>query len=130
MARAISPIGEFEYVLMAERELPEDQQTVFKCRTLSGIERLKARAAIGRGASLSGDVGDKWEPDFEGWLLVAAEALPRGLIGWERFLDVKGKPIEWPGTLQAVGMINPSDAGEIGQEIWVRSNIDADQKKA
>jgi len=76
MATAVDPDHVSDYILEADRELPKEEQTVWKIKNLSSREAIGATA----GSTL------------ETHRLAVLVALK----GWENFLDKDGKVIIYP----------------------------------
>jgi len=70
----------FKYVLIADRELPPEQQTVFKIRPMLMSEKLAYVKKFG-------------EEAHEVTIEECVELLNRYLMGWENFKNSKGEDI-------------------------------------
>jgi hypothetical protein len=106
MAVARSSRETFEYVLLEDRGLPADRQTVFSLRRLPtrvllALENLTSVATNGRSADVR--LGDRF-----------VVLLRAGVAGWRNFADADGKPIEFrsvagPRLVYGIEIENPAD---------------------
>lgn len=106
MATAVDPSAVYTYVLKEDRELPREEQTKFKLRSLSAGEQAKVK-----------DSTAGWENETGRMQMnsgtVELMALRFGLVGWEGFRDASGNEVEFDGTkrkVNGVSIMQPSDA--------------------
>lgn len=120
MAIAINPTQTFDYVLRADRELPAEEQTVWKLRGLSHRERAQVEdnlATQGGDGQLSFRIGSQ-----------RLEILKAGLLGFENFLDAEGRPVPFDRQGAAVhdrtlDRIAEADATELANAITARNSL-------
>ena len=132
MAIALSPSATFDYVLQQDQQLPSDQQTVFKLRTLDGIERHEL---FGVGVPL--DLGRRVTRRHY-------ELLRAGLVGWQNLRGPDGKPVEFMPELQqllvlgrtrapvsdeCLAVLEPGWLEELATEIFERSGLTPGDRK-
>lgn len=84
MVIALNPDSEVRYVLTADRELPEEQQTVFRLRHLTVRQRAELYKVLAVAER------DKDERKFVDAIVDAAHA---ALAGWENLCDADGKNV-------------------------------------
>ena len=127
---------EREYILKAERELPEDEQTVWLLRSLD----LDVSAQIqDRLVQLVGSLAGDEEPRtlvFSGTQEVTI--LLNGLIGWRNFCEEGGAPIPFPdlgrfnrnrdALKEWLARIPPEARSELAQEIVGRSRLGQEER--
>lgn len=94
MPIAITPNSTFEYVLKVDRDLPEEERTLFRLRALSAAEQAKVEDQT---ASLSRE--DEIRVRSGSTIL---EALRLGLVGWEGFRDENGNEVPFRSTKRKV----------------------------
>ncbi len=88
MVIAVTPDERHTFVLPAERELPEGQQTKFFLRTLTTRERLALdRSRIDSSGDRFIDFGDR-----------CLETLRAGLTGWDNLVDANGAAVPYEQT--------------------------------
>ena len=88
MAKAAT-IGEFDYVLKADRDAPEEERTVFRLRTLSyeETESVTQAARLGEDGINLGSM-----------MMSARRALNFGLLGWENFRTPEGEEVQFSAS--------------------------------
>ena len=91
MPIALDPRATFDYVLKEDRELPEEQQTVFELRPLTVSE--EARVADSMIASVPGQ--DEMSIKSGSYQL---QILRCGLRGWRNFKNAKGADVAFDVT--------------------------------
>jgi len=86
MVRAVDPRSTWDYVLLAERELPPEERTTFRLRPLTAREQAQVE-----------DTALTTGPDGRVYSLNtgthALTILRLGLVGWEGFADEDGRPV-------------------------------------
>lgn len=82
---AVDPNKEFEYVLQCDRQLPTEQQTIFKLKVLSAKELADIEDKSAR-ADLSGNL------EFRSGSQTL-RILNVGLKGWINFIGTDGNPV-------------------------------------
>lgn len=120
MAVAINPREQLEYVLLADRELGNELQTVFLLRPLTNIQRK-----LVEDQSLTMDAHGAVKPRVGS---VKIEALRAALAGWRNFHDAAGVAVPFeteqkklsilgsmvdPPTVGTINRLNPRDLEEI-----------------
>lgn len=91
--RGIDPNTPFDFIVEEERGLSTEEQTIFKLKNLTVRESEKiknslfSKHGIGKNATEQLLIGSQ-----------ERQSLELGLIGWENFLDKKGKPILFSST--------------------------------
>lgn len=119
MPVARSTTETFDYVTLADRELPKDQQTTFHLRRMSTSMMMRMR-----------DLRDGTEAQIGRWLVIALRA---GIAGWTNFVTPAGDQVPFtkdakPVTLFGITLANSAseasvdaltteDAQEIGAAI-------------
>jgi hypothetical protein len=108
IARSVNEV--FNYVCKAERELPQDQRTVFHLRPLSAfvgmaLENLNEASSDGSRVQLR--IGDQKKV-----------ALLAGLAGWDNLRNAQGEVVEFrskKGTFSICGIsvANPADQATV-----------------
>ncbi len=113
MAVARSSRETFDYVLLEDRALPVERQSVFLLRRLStrlmlALENLTSVATNGRSADPR--LGDRY-----------VVLLRAGIAGWRNFCDVDGKPIEFKAHAGArmVAGIEVENPAEVACLEWL-----------
>lgn len=86
MAIAIDPREKFEYILEADRDKPEDEQTVWELRALTFAQRNALE-------DMPTFTGEKEVAPKMGKM--TRETLRAGLAGWRNFKDARGRIIEF-----------------------------------
>lgn len=86
MAIALDPARTWDYVLRADRELQEEERTVWKMRTLSQRASMKMVDRL--------IVSDDGSASMGGMGTQSLDIVLDGLVGWTNFPDSAGEPIE------------------------------------
>jgi hypothetical protein len=86
MVKALTPKSEFEYVLRCDRELPEEDQTVFILRPLTVSEQAEVADVMFGGTAGSEDLIVRSGS-------VQIKTLRKGLVGWKNFLREDGSEV-------------------------------------
>lgn len=136
MVIAIDPKEEFDYVLKADRELPEEQQTVFKLRPLSHTQRTKLQ-----------DMEYRWERGTDVISMpqgsMSHQILQCGLAGWTNLRDAEGNEIEFrtgkvvnvlgknvsPVADACLDRLHPADLQELAQAIGEVQRVTVEEGK-
>lgn len=100
MPIALTPRSKFDYVLVSDRELPQERRTVFHLRAMTHTER----------ARLVDEYVRSHRP-----ATLNLEAVRFGLVGWSNFRDAQGVDVAFttePEPLRVLGqeMRPPTDA--------------------
>lgn len=120
---AITKRETYAVVLKDDEAVPEPERMTFRCRTLTGGERLAVLRLLAPAAD--GKAGT-----FIATLDACRAACEYALVGWERVADQDGKSTPWPGSgARAVDLCPPSALLEIGQEIIRRSELGGAEAK-
>ena len=117
MAIAIDPREVFEYVLEADRELPEDEQTVWLLKPMSYKEEraLKRRLSSGKAVDLVDATEDILRDNLRGWKVGTF----RKADGTEIAPDV----VDGKATEETLGMIDHSWRTELANAITSRGRL-------
>jgi len=123
MAIAVDPHRSVRYVLKEDRELPEDQQTVFLLRALSAREL----AQVEDGMSVVTPGGDVRIATGSQSL----RTLDLGLTGWENFLTPDGKLVPFDGNAKASNWdyLRPSWRRELSNAILDQTRLTEAERK-
>lgn len=126
MAIAVDPERTFDYVLQEERDLPIEQQTVWKIKVLTARELAEIEDNTSR-------------IDKEGVLQVrhgsvVLNTLRKGLRGWENFQDAQGNPVPFRDNNGVprednFDRMRPAWRREICNAITEQNRLTADQVK-
>lgn len=98
MVIALDPLQENDYICKADRDLPEEDQTVWKIKPLSAKEKMVLEDKYML-ASASAKEGDQVETSFDIKIHRRNyDALNIGLVGWENLNDSEGNPVKFQKT--------------------------------
>ncbi|MGB0685828.1 MAG: hypothetical protein ACPGQD_06575 [Planctomycetota bacterium] len=138
MARAVTPQDRYRYVLKADRELPEEEQTVWWFRALTAKETAKLEDLLGYNRST-----DEVRLNLGTTL---ANTLKAGLVDCENLLDEEGAVVEFERsektlnllgenlkglvTDRFLGRIHPEDRKELADAIHSGAYLRKEAKKA
>lgn len=89
VARKMTP---FDYVLLADREKPADEQTTWNMRPLTWAEMEEIEAATQFVVPRDGDGDIRYSPQQ---MKLARRVLSRGLTGWTNLRDEEGNQVEF-----------------------------------
>jgi hypothetical protein len=128
MPIALDPKSTFPYVLQCDRDLPEDEQTVFELRGLTVAEE----AAVSDSMILAHGGTD--ELSFRAGTHQLT-ILRHGLRGWQRFNGANGEPVEFELTKGhprnvtdgCLDRLDPKHRQELSNAIMERGNITAEE---
>lgn len=116
MAKALNPFAPFEYVTLADRELPEPERTKFRLRGLNGSEFGHiAPELLLDDSTLAGCTGKGLDM-----------ALRYGLLGWENFENDKGAVAFHPHNF---ALIEHSVRAELAMQVIAASYVHKAEKK-
>lgn len=87
MALALS-INKTEYILKSDKDLDKKEQTLFFIKPLTARQFATVQDAM----KISGD-DKRFSIDNIGTYTL--DILQMGLVGWDNFLDIEGKPVKW-----------------------------------
>lgn len=136
MAIAINPRDLIRYVLVADRDLPLEQQTTFLLRPLTNVQRKLVEdgsLVMDKGGSVLPRVGS-----------VKLDILRAGLAGWENLRDAEGSEVECktepakvnvlgsnisPVTIACINRLHPADLEELVDAIQSTSRPSVDEGK-
>ena len=93
MVLALDPIETLDYICLADRDLPKEEQTVFSIKPLSAKEKMTLDSRY-MGASASNKQGQDVETHFSMDLHRRSyDALTMGLKGWRNFKGADGESV-------------------------------------
>lgn len=122
MAIAVDPNRTFDYVLKEDRDLPPEQQTVFKLKVLSARELARLEDSV--------SVMDKdgnWQVKVGTKTL---EILSCGLRRWDNFRDRNGNLITFVGSMDDnFDRLRPEWRRELADAITEQANLSEDERK-
>ena len=134
MPIALDPKEPFDYVLVAERDLPEEDRTVFHLRGLTIEEETNLNNGM-LSSQMGGDEVNWNTGDYQ------LSTLKRGVLGWENFMDKRGEPVPFrtmdPGkatsrkmagvTNECLNTISSTDRTELANAITSRGKVTEDE---
>lgn len=128
MPIALDPKSTFPFVLKEDRELPEEQRTVFQLRGLTVSEEAQVSDSMLMAHSGSDEVAFRAGTH-------QLTVLRYGLKGWENFLDAEGQPVEFETTKghprvvtdELLDRLLPKHRQELVQAVLDRGEIKADE---
>lgn len=111
MAKAKIRLKPYDFVLPYEKD--EDDHTIWKLKPLTGSEKELCMTATDNGLRFTPDKYDK--------------ALKLGLIGWEKYNDENGTPVEF--NKENFDQIETDDRVLLAFEIFYNTNLSGEQSK-
>ncbi len=128
MPIALDPKSTYPYVLKAERDLPEAQQTVFHLRGLTVSEEASVSDSMILAHSGSDELAFRAGTH-------QLTVLRFGLRGWERFCNAEGDEVPFESTKghprhvtdECLDRLHPKDRAELAAAILERGEITASE---
>lgn len=122
MAIAVDPNRTFDYILKEDRDLPAEQQTVFKLKVLSARELARLEDSVSvmdKDGNWQVKVGTK-----------ALEILSCGIKGWENLRNRAGIFIPFSGIMDNnFDLLRPEWRRELADAITEQANLSEDERK-
>lgn len=118
--KAINPNKEHTYVVKSERNLPDNQKTVFKVRYLTMAEQAEIRDSLYNVRGVGKARSERFQTGT-----ADLETLKKGLKGWENFTDEEGKPLTFNASLitEMLNLIPPDARSELAAHIRGESEV-------
>lgn len=127
----LSRNSSFDYVLKAERDLPREQQTIFKCKYLTVDEMAEVEDALGSFDSSTNEMRVKVGSQV-------VKILRLGLVGWLNFKHPDGTEAQFviatngktkgSPTNATLDMLSPADRRELANAITESNRVSETEK--